>query len=104
MIAVVAGLRRQIEGDRQTGLSLGQIGPEEAIAVDGVGMAGIGAEEPGFVAHGHDGNMLAWPILHRNLDLWAGGQPRRGRENRISIPKDAASMPTKEMSSVRSIR
>src|SRR5436853_5704202 len=50
MIAVVAGLGRQIEGDGEAGLSLGQIFPIERIGIARGGMAGISAEDPRPVA------------------------------------------------------
>jgi hypothetical protein len=49
MVRVVAGLGRQIEGDRKPGLPLGQVPPVERIGRGGGGMARIGAEQPGFV-------------------------------------------------------
>src|SRR5579885_3259706 len=51
MIAVVAGLRRQIEGDGEAGLPLGEVLAVERIGFRGRRMAGISAEDPGFVAH-----------------------------------------------------
>jgi hypothetical protein len=51
VIAVVSGLRRQVEGDRQSGLALAQIGAIERIRGCGGGMSGIGAENPRLVAH-----------------------------------------------------
>src|SRR5450432_221301 len=51
MIAVVAGLRRQVEGDRQAGLTLGQVLAIQRIRLRGRRMARIGAENPGLVAH-----------------------------------------------------
>jgi uncharacterized membrane protein YjgN (DUF898 family) len=49
VVAVVAGLGRQVEGDRQAGLALGQVGAVERVRLGGGGMAGIGAEQPGLV-------------------------------------------------------
>ena len=49
MVAVVAGLGRQIEGDRKAGLPLAQIVPVQLVRGPGVGVARIGAENPGFV-------------------------------------------------------
>jgi hypothetical protein len=59
MIGVVAGLGRQIEGDRKAGLALGQIGAIEPVRFRGRRVAGIGAEDPGRVARGIIGSMLA---------------------------------------------
>ena len=50
VIAVVAGLGRQIESDRETGLALGEIFPIERVRLDGRRVARVGAENPGFVA------------------------------------------------------
>ena len=50
MVAVVAGLGRQIEGDGKPGLALGEIGAVEAIGFERGRMAGVGAENPGLVA------------------------------------------------------
>src|SRR6185312_10414972 len=50
MIAVVAGLGRQIEGDRQACLTAREIGPVEFVGLGGRRMAGIGPDEPGLVA------------------------------------------------------
>ena len=50
MIAVVAGLGRQIEGDGEAGLALGEIGAIEAIGLERGRMAGVGAENPRLVA------------------------------------------------------
>ena len=53
VIAIIAGLRRQIEGDRKPGLPLGQIAAIKRVRGRGGGMAGIGAEQPrGFLAGG----------------------------------------------------
>ncbi len=50
MVAVVAGLGRQIEGDREAGLPLAQVLPVQLVRRLGVGVARIGAEHPGFIA------------------------------------------------------
>src|SRR5205823_7300911 len=50
VIGVVAGLGRQIEGDRQAGLSLGEVLPVELVRGFGRRMAGVGAHEPGALA------------------------------------------------------
>ena len=50
VVGVVAGLGRQIEGDRQAGLPLGEILAVKRVGIRGRGMAGIGAEDPGLVA------------------------------------------------------
>src|SRR5262249_22412643 len=50
VIAVVAGLGRQIEGDRETGLTLGEVLAIERVRLVRRRMAGISAEDPGPVA------------------------------------------------------
>src|SRR5215475_13453383 len=50
VVAVVAGLRRQVEGNGKAGLPLGEILPIERIGVARGRMARVGAENPGFVA------------------------------------------------------
>ena len=44
VVAVVAGLRRQVEGDRQARLTLGKVLPVELVRLRGRRVAGIGAE------------------------------------------------------------
>jgi hypothetical protein len=41
VVAVVAGLGRQVEGDRQAGLALGEVAAVERVRGGGGGMAGI---------------------------------------------------------------
>ena len=57
VVAVVAGLGGQVEGDREAGLAAGEVGAVERVRGGGGGMAGVGAEEPGLVAggFGHSG-------------------------------------------------
>ena len=50
VIAVETGLGRQVESDREAGLSLGQVLPVEPIGFARGRMPGIGAEDPGLVA------------------------------------------------------
>ena len=50
VVAVVAGLGRQIEGDRKAGLPLGEVLAVERVRIRGGRMPGIGAENPGLVA------------------------------------------------------
>ena len=46
IVGVVAGLGRQVEGDRQAGLPLGQVGPVKRVRRRGRGMARIGPHDP----------------------------------------------------------
>ncbi len=50
VIAIVAGLGRQIERDREAGLAPGEVFPIERVRLSGVRMPRIGAENPGLVA------------------------------------------------------
>ena len=52
VVAVVAGLGRQVEGDRKPGLTLGKVPPVKLVGGLGGRMAGIGAEQPGLVSLG----------------------------------------------------
>src|SRR5438132_5556569 len=74
MVAVVAGLRRQVERNGKTGLPLGEIFAIERIRIARVRMPRIGAENPGFVA------------LPNRAGQWlAHGAPRWPRVVRRSI-------------------
>ena len=58
VVGVVAGLRRQVEGDREAGLALGEVAPVELVRAPGVGMPGVGAHHPGAVGLGRGGASL----------------------------------------------
>ena len=45
-VGVVAGLCRQVEGDGEAGLALGQVAAIERVGLSGRGVAGIGAHQP----------------------------------------------------------
>ena len=49
VVRVVAGLGRQVEGDREACLALGQVRPVELVRAPGVGVAGVGPDYPGPV-------------------------------------------------------
>jgi hypothetical protein len=51
VVGVVAGLRRQVEGDRQAGLTLVEVAPVQRVAVARRRVAGVGAHDPRPVAH-----------------------------------------------------
>jgi hypothetical protein len=57
VVRVVAGLRRQIERDREPGLALGQVAPVELVRARGGGMTRVGAHHPRPVA-------LRQPVRH----------------------------------------
>ena len=48
VVAVVARLGRQVEGDRKAGLALRQVLAIELVGLGRRGMAGVGAEDPGL--------------------------------------------------------
>ena len=50
VVGVVAGLRRQVEGDGEAGLALGEVPAVERVGLGGRRVARVGAEEPGVVA------------------------------------------------------
>ena len=52
VVGVIAGLGRQVEGDREAGLALGEVAPVELVGAAGVGVARVGAHHPGTVALG----------------------------------------------------
>ncbi len=52
VVGVVAGLRREVEGDGQARLPLGEVAAEEGVRLRGARVARVGAHHPGCVA-GH---------------------------------------------------
>ena len=52
VVGIVAGLRRQIEGDGEAGLPLGEVLAIELVGLGGRRVAGVGADQPGLVALG----------------------------------------------------
>ena len=71
VVGVVAGLRRQVEGDREPGLALGQVAPVELVRAPGVGVPGVGAHHPGAVGLGRRCSVMAPRIV-------PGRRPRLG--------------------------
>ena len=53
VVGVVAGLGRQVEGDRQPGLALGQVAPVERVGLGRRGVPGVRPHHPRLVPHGH---------------------------------------------------
>ncbi len=51
VVGVVAGLGRQVEGDRQAGLALGQVAPEQGVGLRRRGVTGVRPHDPGLVPH-----------------------------------------------------
>ena len=52
VVGVVAGLGRQVEGDREAGLALGQVAPVERVGLGRRGVPGVRAHDPGAVPLG----------------------------------------------------
>ena len=80
MIAVEPGLGRQVEGDREPRLSLGEVLAIKAIELARGRMAGVGAEDPGLVAARR--RRLFVRLRHDSLALGVSGRrrlrPRQG--------------------------
>ena len=53
VVGVVAGLGGQVEGDRQAGLALGEVGPVQLVGRHGGGVARVGPHHPRLRAFGH---------------------------------------------------
>src|SRR5262249_54664532 len=68
MIAVVASLGRQVEGDGEAGLALGKIPTIERVRLPRRGMPGVSAEDPGLIALSPAG--VRW-LGHVAADRWA---------------------------------
>ncbi len=61
VIGVVPRLGGEVEGDRQAGLPLGQVGPVEHVAGLGRGVPGVGADHPwtiGLIQVRHHADMI----------------------------------------------
>src|SRR6266581_1788065 len=92
MVAVVAGLCRQVERDRKTGLPLGEVLAIERIRIARVRMPGIGAEDPGLVAlPNRAGGWLAhgaprWPRVVRRSILFRHAQGYKRAQRRRAVP------------------
>src|SRR3569832_2640980 len=74
VVRVVAGLRRQIEGDREAGLPLGEVFAIERVAVLRRRMTGVGPENPGFIALRRLGRHVAIPCSGQSGDFIAAMQ------------------------------
>ena len=82
-VGVVAGLRRQVEGDRQPGLTLGQVGPVELVRGAGGRVARVRPHHPGRVRHsGHTSSCsrhgLRRPLRHGRVVLATDLRPAAG--------------------------
>ena len=74
VIAVEAGLGRQVEGDRQPRLSLGEVLAVELVRFPRGRMAGVGAEDPGLVAGVAASSLVRSPApSSARLGRWPAG-------------------------------
>src|SRR5262249_13425184 len=89
MVAVVAGLGGQIEGDREPGLALGEVLAIERVGIARVGVTGIGAEDPGLVAcPGRAGRWLAHGAPRLAIRLCGAAYSEdapKGRRSRVTL-------------------
>ena len=70
MIAIIGGLCRQIEGDRQARLAAREVGAIERVGLGCGRMTGIGAENPrpvGIMLVIATAHLYAPPLLRRNM-------------------------------------
>ena len=84
MVGIVAGLGRQIEGDRKPGLALGEVLPVQLVGGLRRGMARIGAEHPGLVALGFSAHGCLSKVnglKHRSTPDVSGQRWRCGASN-----------------------
>ena len=106
VVGVVAGLGRQVEGDREAGLALGQVAAVELVRLAGRRVAGVGAHHPGAVALGqavlaHSENCMVgvacvpcrYDVMHLGRDRVIGAY-EVGRADRrpgpVVLRRDAA--------------
>ncbi len=85
VVGVIAGLGRQVEGDREPRLALGQVPAVELVGAAGVGVAGVGAHHPRPVGLGKS------VVAHVANDIWRRGAcrkyaPFKARSARIFRP------------------
>ena len=97
-VGVVAGLRGQVEGDREPGLALGEVLAVELVRAPGVGVARVGAHHPGAVplgqavlAHGSNGKCLGKQATPRDRPL------RPGLRGVLAIPSSLTATLTPRM-------
>ena len=121
MVAVVAGLGRQIEGDRKAGLPLAQILAIKRVRSGRGRMPRIGAENPRFIAQGsrrgsspigfctrvgtHSGAAnVAWILLRRNTRGMRSRPKRspRARPDRTIDVRRRTSVPAASAAAFRS--
>ena len=79
VIGVVPGLGREVEGDREPGLALGEVPAVELVRAPRVGMPGVGAHHPRAVALLEPVVAQAVPILRSGALFGAPGMCYRAR-------------------------
>ena len=79
VVAVIAGLGRKIEGDREAGLAFFQIHPVERVGRGGGGVARIGADQPRAIplAPGFRSRLVAAVLHLRNRSRAADDAPHK---------------------------
>ena len=88
VVGVVAGLGRQVEGDRQAGLALGQVGAVQLVRRRRRGVARVGPHQPrrsGRSARSWRDHSRSWP-RHTVRRRPATDAPRRASERRYVAP------------------
>ena len=105
VVGVVAGLGRQVEGDREPRLALGEVAPVELVRAAGVGVARVGAHHPGAVGLVRGGDRSSgmrrmifaleplsprsWAAGARQLHrLWADGRTKHRAQAPGPRPRD----------------
>ncbi len=88
-VGVVAGLGGQVEGDRQAGLALGQVGAVERVRRGRCRVPGVGPHEPRLVDHvRHCGGWTAeMPLGRASRERRRGGQSL-GQHVEVPLPRD----------------
>ena len=84
MVRVVAGLRRQVEGDGKARLPLGKVLEIEFVRGFRGRVPRIGAENPGLVTHGGQA-LPSWTLLHCTI-AWRVRRPNPFLSVKLSAP------------------
>ena len=82
VVGVIAGLGRQVEGDREAGLALGEVAAVELVRAARVGVPGVGAHHPGAVALGKS------VLAHVINDICSRGKDRRSSAHGRIFPAE----------------
>ena len=107
VVGVVAGLGRQVEGDGQAGLALGQVAPVERVGLGCRGVPRVGAHHPRLVTWAADGDCshcsVIWPgppgcggpsLLTGNYGRRGGGIWSVGSTTRMRFSRETRSSRT----------